>query len=682
MRKGSVPEDAQSGGCPGGGAGVSPARLVALLALFFIVIVSPPVSGSSFIEPGFFESLDLDRPGLEAVAQAVGAGAWEEAGRALLAYYAERPHPPGMDTAPQPAHPDFRALAEAVLRDEFTLQGVTGRQPRLENRGFDWRYRGPRGDKEWAWFFNRHFYFNDLLRAHQETGDERYRAAVAAILSDWVDTQPFPGRFSFSPAWRALEAARRVMNSWIPAFASLVDEPESYGDALLRMLRSLPDHAEKLKRFPSVWGGNHLITETAALFLLGTMWPEFRDAEVWRTHALQRLDRELSRQTYPEGAFKELSTHYQRVVLMSLQPVLPLLREDPSPEARSLLRKLETMWDYFILLARPDGIGPMNNASDQERIFDFAAHAHPFFDRPDWRYILSNGREGERPDDPPSRIFPYAGQAVLRSGWAPEDSWAFFDFGPHGAGHQHADRLHVSFFALGREWLADSGRYLYMPGPERDYFTGPWAHNVILLNGRATRPPPRVVHRPLPASFHFAEGWQLVAASAEFPPDVLRGRGPARHHRAVLFTMGDHLLVLDHILAFGPHQAEAIWNFAPEVTDAEVGQVVRLLATSTGLATSERRYRGSTSPFLGWFSPDYNEIEPSLQKHLRWSQNGPVTLAWLIVPAGAAGAPAPEVAVTFPDVREAVLRFTGADDQRHQLHIRWERKGLRVLEDL
>lgn len=623
-----------------------------------------------------FDALDLDRPGLEPVARAVEAEAWEDAVRALLVYYHNRPLPAGIDASPQRAHPDFRELAEAVLRDEFTLQGFVSRQPRLEHGGFDWLYRGPRGDKEWAWFFNRHFYFNDLLLAFEASGDERYRAAVATILSDWVENQPFPGRFSFSPAWRALEAARRVMNAWIPAFHSLLEEPQLYGEALLHLLTSLPDHAEKLKRFPSFWGGNHLITETAALFLLGSMWPEFREAAAWRKHALERLERELSNQTYPEGAFKELSTHYQRVVLMSLQPILPLLREDTTPAARFLWKRLEAMWDYFILLARPDGIGPMNNASDQEHIFQFAEAALPFFDRPDWRYILSNGQEGERPADPPSRIFPWAGQAVLRSGWTADDSWAFFDFGPHGAGHQHADRLHVSFFAQGREWIADSGRYLYMPGPERDYFTGPWAHNVILLNGQATRPPPRVVNRPLPATVHLADEWELLAAAARFPADAFRGRGPASHHRAILYTRGDFLLVLDHVLAFGPHRAEAVWNFAPEVTEAEAGEVVRLLATSEELAINEVRYRGSAQPFRGWFSRDYNEIEPSLQKHLSWMQNSPVTVAWLIKPAGA---PAPEIEIIFLTAREVVIRFAGADGQAHELRLRWAGDGVRVI---
>ncbi len=599
-----------------------------------------------------FAALDLTRPGLETARDHYLKRDYPEALQALLIYFSNRPTPPGLASQlTQPA--DFRKRGQDALEDRFTLQGLTARQPRKPSGELDWLARGPRGDKEWVWLLNRHFFLIELLAAHEATGEDRYLSKVSELLIDWTANNPFPGRLSFSPPWRPLEAARRILNAWIPTFEYLRKDPERNGPALLAMLAALPDHAEKLDRFASFWGGNHLITEKMALASLAAAWPEFKQSPHWLDRAIDTLDRESQRQVYPDGSYTELTNHYQRVTLTSLQPLLPLLADREAPAAKALAERVESMWNYFIEVSRPDGWGPMNNASDAEFNFLIAAEASDDFSRPDWRYILSGGQAGSPPEGSPSRYFSYAGQAVFRTDWTPEAGWLFFDMGPHGAAHQHEDRLNVTFFAGGRSLLSDSGRYLYQPGPWKDYFSGPRAHNVVLLNGTMTTHPPRTVTTPLPVFVDL--DLPIAAARASYPPRPMHGQGRSCHTRAVWQVSADYAVIVDELIAFGPNVAEAIWNFHPSITASEADTVVQLIAFDSPDAPQILDQRGLTDPVAGWFSPSYNTRLPALQRTYTFPFRRPLRLVWLLANPDA---PAPDFTATFHPNRRVSLSIT------------------------
>ena len=86
---------------------------------------------------------------------------------------------------------------------------------------------------------------------------------------------------------------------------------------------------------------------------------------------------------------------------------------------------------------------------------------------------------------------------VMRSGWGKDAHWGFFDAGPHGiSGHQHYDKLHLSVAAHGRPLLVDNGRFTHRQDIWRQYFTGSYGHNVILVNGHGQHEGIEVVVEP------------------------------------------------------------------------------------------------------------------------------------------------------------------------------------------
>lgn len=551
----------------------------------------------------------------------------------LHEYLATNRPPQDLLEAPNLPTGHLERAADATA-DLFHIQGRVARQPRLEDGQLDWNHRGPANDKEWAWLLNRHLYFNDLIDAWEETADSRYLDQLFLLWRDWLDSEIYPGRHTFSAAWRPLEVSRRILDSWPQVFFRLPDEDRRTLELRILVLTSLLEHGDALHRFPSFWGGNHLITEKTALVKLALIWPSLRPGQHWLPEGIDALKKAFEQQTYPDGAHKELTYHYQRVTVLHAQRLLNLLQAAGKlDQAESFSPLVESMWDYFIQVMRPDGSGPLNNASDLEWTGLHTEGVAEFFARSDWEYILSGGTAGTRPSTPESRFFPWSGHLVMRNGWTEDSDWAFFHLGPRGSAHDHDDHLHLSIFAARRHLLTDSGRYTYVPGPWRDYFKGPRAHNLMLVNGQAPLPQPWTVSKPMAAEVEITESFVRAKGHSRFPPDPLTGRGGARHYRTVYYQGQSFWIVVDQLITMGSRTTEILWHFHPQVSLDESREVLQLIHEPGGTVRSDSV--GQESPGIGGFySPQYNERIPRIQSSWTHRGSGPGTWIWLIQAPG------------------------------------------------
>lgn len=540
-----------------------------------------------------------------------------------------------------------RGVAEAALADTFTLQGLTAVQPRLPSGGYDWDWRGPRDDPEWAWFFNRHAWFPDLLAAYQKTGDIRYQQALLDTLDDWIVRHPAPGRMSFSAAWRPLEAARRLVGSWLRVMPALKDSPLFTAERRARYRESLAGHGEHLRNHHA-FGGNHLVTEMLALVELSLAEPELPGASEWLDYGLRTLAAAYDDQVYPDGAHKELSTHYQRVVALNYQGLLDVLRARGRDDlVREWTPRVDRLWTYVAAVRQPDGTNPLNNDSDRENYDSLLAANAPHIAA---RNLVADTH------------FPWAGQTVFRDG----DRWAFFDAGPRGTDHDHDDRLQFSLSTGAAHFLVDNGRYTYAPGPWRDYFKGPAGHNVLLLDGRGASPGPRAVSSPPSPALHRAAG----PFTFSWGDAVFTSPGQARAgdwRRVVIHAPGAGWAVVDRVVAFGGRSLTTQWHWDPGVaetgaapTSLDVANGDRSLAVrlSTARPGAWTAVRGAEppAPVQGWFSPRFNFREPALCTLYAQRLAGPLVNVWTFVPAGGA----PLSAAVAPDGKVTV---TAGGDQ-------------------
>lgn len=524
-----------------------------------------------------------------------------------------------------------RPEADAALVHTFILQGVTGTQPVDAGGGYDWDWRGPRDDPEWAWFFNRHGWFPDLLDAYQETGDAPYRDALLGTLDDWIVKHPAPGRITFSAAWRPLEAARRLTESWLPIAPALAGWAEFTPERSARFRASLVDHGEHL-RSHHAFGGNHLVTEMLALTRLALQFPDLPGAAAWLDYGLDQLARAYDEQVYPDGAHAELSTHYQRVIALNYQQLLGSLRHYNRGElAAAWAPRVERLWLYVAAVMTPAGANPLNNDSDREDYRGLlAAHAPALLTRP-----------------PQTVHFPYAGQTVFRGGPGAMQ-WAFFEAGPRGTDHDHADHLQFDLALGADEFLVDNGRYTYVPGPWREYFAGPTGHNVVLLDGRGSDArPPRTNAAPAVERFRRVAGFELAWGDAVFSSSTNARTGDWR--RVVVYAPGAGWVVIDRVVTFGAGTLTTQWHWAPGVAvapPAEEGSV-RAQADSSELAVappgggSWQTFRGVEPPskVRGWHSDRFNLREPATQTDYVQTLRGPLVNVWVFRPADAVATP-------------------------------------------
>ena len=84
-----------------------------------------------------------------------------------------------------------------------------------------------------------------------------------------------------------------------------------------------------------------------------------------------------------------------------------------------------------------------------------------------------------------SRDFAGLGAAVLRQGAGPEQLYAHLDYGPHGGGHGHQDKLAVILFGLGRQLAPDPGRLAYGAPMQGSWYRQTVAHNTLCVDERS-----------------------------------------------------------------------------------------------------------------------------------------------------------------------------------------------------
>lgn len=351
---------------------------------------------------------------------------------------------------------------------------------------FDATAVNPPVNNEWVWQLNRHSYWYTMLEAYQATGDEKYAAAFARQLTKWIAQTELPENWNGPlSAWRTIECGIRLMGSWPVAFAGFRKSP-SVSDALvLLMIASMHRQSVHLVQHPRT--GNWLMMESTGVFTFSTLFDELSDAQTNRKIAFTRLLEEMEKQILPDGMHDELSPDYQSVVLncaanfYSLAQAYDLTGEMPPRFAQLIEKTIEcALW-----LSTPGFIQPRTNDTYTIPTVRFANHGEKLFGpRPEYRYVITNRAEGHPPvGESASTLLPWAGFAVMRSGWDADASYLCFDVGALGMGHMHQDKLNINLFKGDQELIFDDGGGQYDISDARNYALSGYGHNVAMVDG-------------------------------------------------------------------------------------------------------------------------------------------------------------------------------------------------------
>jgi len=522
------------------------------------------------------------------------------------------------------------------------------------------------GDSKIVWEPSRHQHLVTLALAYRLSGDERYAQECFAQWEDWRQQNPFVRGINWSSS---LELAFRVW-SWVWVLYLLNGSNALTGKRLGMLTREFALHAgfiaANLSRYFSP--NTHLLGEGFALFVVGLLFPELRESQVYLGTGRRILSEEITKQVRPDGSHAEQSTYYHRYATDFFLCAAILADDNGCAFPLAYREQLKRLVEFMVHTAWPDGTHPMVGDADGGRLLPFGARAPNdyrgtlstaalYFGDPAFRNQAGRLHEEtlcllgpeaqprfqQLASEPPSKtstVFPDAGLVVMRGGWNPSGNLLLFDAGPQGflnSGHGHADALSVICSAQGTNWLVDPGTYVYTGSREwRDYFRSTSGHNTLVVDGLGQAEPLDTFKwdNLCPAQLERASGFPGLDYARGEHTGYKRLPQPVIHRRHVVFVKPDHWFVLDDLAGSGEHSFEFFFHFEPGTRLHIEGNCCR--ATRNGqqfLILSDEgplldQAIGRSDPIQGWYSEDYGQREPAPVLIGKAKSRVPAQIAW------------------------------------------------------
>lgn len=348
--------------------------------------------------------------------------------------------------------------------------------------------------------------------AYAFTGDSRYAEGVRRILlklaADYPDYPKRQDRWG-RKGWFAPLGGRRYVQSLDEA-VGVIKLAKAYDLTRTADVYSDQDREKiegdffRLTADTLLWFNqdinNHQTWYDAGLMCIASV---LEDAKLVNTVLTMRggFYDQVKRSIGEDGLWYEGSMAYHRYALQALiEQVDAARRLGISLQDEPKFKKLFTA---PLHAAYPDGKFPAINDSDPSDISSFngawrwawKTYKEPLFaralakeDEKKLKEMLGPDAKVEWPLPLKSEVLADSGLAILRMGEGEGSVCVFLDFGPHGGGHGHFDKLNLLLFAKGREWLLDPGRLTYSHKEYKTWVKTTAAHNTVALNESNQRP--------------------------------------------------------------------------------------------------------------------------------------------------------------------------------------------------
>lgn len=455
-------------------------------------------------------SLDLDRPGLEKVRDALrdrhsagAAAAWGAYwnGKKQPSYITQTDHL-YLDTDLLTDTASFRAalyhtreerdtiLARAamMLRNMIRPWGDTVIQfgDRVDfNREVG--QSGKYGFHYWMWS-------RPLIMAFVLTGDQTYLAKFDQLFNAWYEQ-----RNSISSSIPSLDVVYYELGLGVRNRMFIEDYLLPYRERtaatharVLKTMLTAGRWLYELERWEGYRPGNWQVHGSYMLVQIALVFPEFRESTAWLEIGLQRITEHMREDFYADGGHSERAPrNYTLATYLNYRNIAYLLdayrvRSDVRDRIRASMGKTI---DWWLSMIAPTGEVPAINDSHRG-LFPAAIlrDGARQFGKPQAYAILRNlfgetgGESGPLPEYT-SRHMPASGFSVMRTDWTPEAFYLTVNFGPYAGFHTHFDMLDFEIYAYGKPLAVDAGIGLTYDDPlYNTWYRSSRAHNMVTVN--------------------------------------------------------------------------------------------------------------------------------------------------------------------------------------------------------
>lgn len=388
---------------------------------------------------------------------------------------------------------------------------------------------------EYTYQLNRMDHWRTMAEAYSFTGDMRYAKKVVEEFYHWVDdcpcqplydsegnlaVQDFDGCKCNQGIWRSLEAGIRMYQTWPYIIHHLLDSGLIDEAFLEAYLLSAYQHGLVLYLVtPKLWPNadhNHYLMENNGLLYLSCMFPELKDAETWKAHALHEMERSIFAQITEDGGQIEGCASYHNGCAYWFALPMLLSQKYGFTVSEPYCTRLKKMLEYSAHATRPCGgnsswgdshtysgtlsMGAfcyylafgdnsyMKNTLYYYTMADLMTAASKYIwevpDMEDLHHCLEGIEEQKaQPALPTINWQKELKQVFLRTDWSTDALYVMFACRtPIKNNHAHIDPAGFEFSAYGRTLLGDPAIYYYKDDENRKNLKSAHWHNCLTLN--------------------------------------------------------------------------------------------------------------------------------------------------------------------------------------------------------
>jgi hypothetical protein len=479
------------------------------------------------------------------------------------------------------------------------------------------------GDIKYVWEKSRFTYIQTILR-YDYHFQQDHADWVFSEMESWIRMNPI----NQGPNYRcSQEISLRVFN-WLGALSFYRHSTfltEARWNLFLRHMYWQIHHVRHNIQFSRIAvRNNHAITETLALFIFGTLFPELPEAREWKSKGKAWFEEEIAYQIYPDGAFLQFSMNYHRVAVQLLTLALRFSEKASDPFAPVVFERAFKTLQFLRFFQDPvSGWLPNYGANDGALFFQFTQDHFRCYnsqlsalesallgtdtltEEAQWFGKCLKPGVFEVPALPQAlKAFGEGGFAGIRE----KNSLTFFRCGRHKDRPSQADNLHLDIWHEGKNLLRDAGSYKYN-AEEADirYFFGTRSHNSIQLNGAD-----QMLKGPRFVWMYWSQAISLNVRETETQFEM-RGeaavfahvRKGIRHKRSIFKTKGKpEWRILDEFSGLTPEDTlELLWHPGPDFESQFLLQVTDNTGKSILPQTETGWYSGlygqkESAPFL------------------------------------------------------------------------------------